>query len=61
MKGQAADAFLHLMWFDDLSSVIAFTGEDYEVSHVPAAARAVLRRFDERATHYEVLDRRTQG
>jgi hypothetical protein len=35
-------------------------GEDYEVSHVPAAAQAVLKRFDQRAAHFEVLDRREQ-
>jgi hypothetical protein len=35
-------------------------GEDYSLSHVPAAARAVLKRFDERAAHYEVIDRREQ-
>jgi hypothetical protein len=32
-----------------------FTGDDYEVAHVPADARAVLARFDERSPHYEVL------
>jgi hypothetical protein len=52
--------FLTAMWFDDIGSIKAFTGADYSVSHVPAAARAVLARFDERATHYEVLDRRGQ-
>jgi hypothetical protein len=52
--------FSTLMWFDDLEAVKAFVGEDYEVSHVPAAARAVLSRFDARAAHYEVLDRRAQ-
>ncbi len=52
--------FATLMWFDDLDSIKAFVGEDYEVSHVPAAARAVLSRFDERAVHYEVLERRPQ-
>lgn len=34
--------------------------EDYTVSHVPPAARAVLARFDERLTHYEVLEDRPQ-
>jgi hypothetical protein len=29
-------------------------------SHVPPAARTVLGRFDERAAHYDVLDRRSQ-
>ena len=46
--------------FDDLESIKAFTGEDYAVSHVPAPARAVLSRFDERAAHHEVVDRRPQ-
>lgn len=52
--------FQTLMWFDDLASITAFMGEDYAVSHVPAAARAVLSRFDQRAAHYEVIDRRAQ-
>ena len=52
--------FCTLMWFDTLESIIAFTGEDYAVSHVPPAAQAVLRRFDQRASHFEALDRRPQ-
>jgi hypothetical protein len=52
--------FQTLMWFDSLDSIKAFVGEDYGVSHVPGAARAVLSRFDERAAHYEVIDRREQ-
>ncbi|HEX4431015.1 MAG TPA: hypothetical protein VHZ96_17230 [Frankiaceae bacterium] len=52
--------FMTLMWFDTLDSVTAFMGEDYEVAHVPAEARAVLADFDERSAHYEVLDRRDQ-
>jgi hypothetical protein len=50
-----------LMWFDSLDSIKAFMGDDYAVSHVPDAARAVLKRFDERAAHFEVLDRRPQS
>ncbi len=53
--------FVTLMWFESLAAVKAFQGEDYEVAHVPAAARAVLARFDERSAHYEVLDRRAQA
>jgi heme-degrading monooxygenase HmoA len=53
--------FLTLMWFDDLASVQAFMGEDYERAHVPEAARAVLSDFDERSAHFEVLDRRRQS
>jgi antibiotic biosynthesis monooxygenase (ABM) superfamily enzyme len=52
--------FQTLMWFDSLDAIKAFMGENYAVSHVPAAARAVLSRFDERASHFEVLDRRDQ-
>ncbi len=52
--------FQTLMWFDSLDAIRAFVGEDHTVSHVPAAARAVLSRFDERAAHFEVLDRREQ-
>jgi antibiotic biosynthesis monooxygenase (ABM) superfamily enzyme len=52
--------FVTLMWFDDLDSIVAFAGADPEVAHVPAAARAVLSRFDERAAHCEVFDRREQ-
>jgi antibiotic biosynthesis monooxygenase (ABM) superfamily enzyme len=52
--------FQTLMWFDSFAAIEAFMGEDYSLSHVPAAARAVLERFDERAAHYEVIDRREQ-
>jgi heme-degrading monooxygenase HmoA len=52
--------FQTLMWFDSLEAIKAFVGEDYSVSHVPPPARAVLSRFDERASHYEVIDRREQ-
>jgi len=48
------------MWFDNLEAVKSFVGEDFEVAHVPAAARAVLSRYDERAIHYEVFDWREQ-
>lgn len=52
--------FATIMWFDDLDAVKAFVGGDHEVAHVPAAARAVLSRFDERVAHYEVFGRREQ-
>ena len=52
--------FQTLMWFDSLDAIKAFMGPDYSVSHVPAAAQAVLSRFDEHAAHFEVLDRREQ-
>jgi len=62
MRRDAGDEveFQTLMWFDSLDAIKAFVGEDYAVSHVPEAARAVLKRFEERAVHYEVIDRREQ-
>ena len=62
MRREAGDEveFQTLMWFDSLEAVKAFVGEDYSVSHVPDEARAFLSRFDERAAHYEVVDRRAQ-
>ena len=47
--------FATIMWFDSLDSVKNFMGDDYEVAHVPAQARAVLSRFDERSQHYDAL------
>ena len=52
--------FQTLMWFDSLDAIKAFMGEDYSVSHVPPEARAVLNSFDDRASHFEVIDRREQ-
>jgi antibiotic biosynthesis monooxygenase (ABM) superfamily enzyme len=62
MRRPAGDEveFATIMWFDDLGSIQGFVGEDAEAAHVPASARAVLARFDERALHYEVFDRREQ-
>ena len=62
MKREAGEEveFATMMWFDSLEAIKAFVGEDYSVSHVPEAARAVLKRFDSHAAHYEVIDRREQ-
>ena len=52
--------FQTLMWFDSLDAIKEFMGEDYSVSHVPPEARAVLNSFDDRAAHYDLIDRREQ-
>ena len=52
--------FVTIMWFESERAIVSFVGEDATRSHVPPQARAVLARFDERAQHYEVLDRRAQ-
>lgn len=49
--------FVTIMTFDSIQSVIDFQGEDYEVAYVPPAARNVLRRWDPRSAHFEVLGR----
>ena len=53
--------FITIMWFDDLESVRAFAGEDYEKAVVPPHARALLSRFDERSQHYEVKEKLRGG
>ena len=45
--------FTTIMRFDSIDDVKALTGDDYERAFVPPPARAVLKRFDERAQHYE--------
>src|SRR5262245_22276721 len=48
--------FVTLMRFASLDAVRAFAGPDHEAAVVPDEVRALLRRFDARATHYEVQD-----
>ncbi len=50
--------FVTIMWFDSLSAVKAFAGEDHETAYVPEKARAVLARFDARSQHYEIRESR---
>ena len=47
-------AFVTITSFESLDAVRAFAGEDYEVAVVEPEARALLSRFDERSTHYEL-------
>jgi antibiotic biosynthesis monooxygenase (ABM) superfamily enzyme len=46
--------FVTIMTFEDLEAVREFAGDDFEAAVVPAAARALLARFDLRSQHYEV-------
>jgi hypothetical protein len=45
--------FMTLMRFTSWDALKAFAGPNWEVSVVPAVARAVLARFEEKAAHYE--------
>lgn len=47
--------FAVVMQFKSIAAVRDFAGDDHERAYVPPDARAVLRRFDERAVHYETL------
>jgi hypothetical protein len=53
-RNEAEVEFMTLMRFASWEAVKAFAGPNWEVSVVPPAARAVLARFDEKATHYEL-------
>jgi len=46
--------FVTVMRFESTAAVRAFAGDDHEKAVVPAEARALLARFDDRAAHYEV-------
>jgi heme-degrading monooxygenase HmoA len=55
-EGQDGESeFVTVTYFESLDAVRAFAGEDYEAAVVPPDARALLTRFDERSSHYEVL------
>ena len=45
-----------LIWFASLEDVKGFVGEDYTVANMPAAAKAVLKRWDKRVLHFDVFD-----
>jgi hypothetical protein len=51
--------FITIMLFDSLNSVREFAGEDYEGAVVPAKARKLLSRFDERSQHYQLIMERS--
>ena len=50
--------FVTLMWFDSLDAVKAFAGDSYRLAVVPPKARALLKGFEEMASHFDVRDTR---
>jgi len=50
--------FITIMTFDTLQNVIDFQGEDYTRCYVPEAAKKVLKRWDQRSAHYELIETR---
>jgi antibiotic biosynthesis monooxygenase (ABM) superfamily enzyme len=63
LRREAGDEiqFTTVMSFDSLDNVIAFQGADYEAAYVPEEARKILKRWDPRSTHHEVLQTRMYG
>jgi len=49
--------FVTIMWFESIEAIKNFAGEDYETAVVPAKARELLKKFDERSQHYEVREK----
>jgi len=47
--------FVTIMAFENLEAVKMFAGEDYEQSYVIDEAKALLKSYDHRATHYELI------
>lgn len=52
--------FTTIMAFDTIEAIERFMGADPTLAHVPDAARALLARFDARAVHHQLLERRVQ-
>ena len=47
--------FVTLTYFESMTDVEKFAGKDYEKAVVPPEARKLLKRFDERSKHYEII------
>ena len=58
-EGVGEVEFITIMRFDAMASICRFAGADPEVAVVPAAARALLTRFDGRSQHYELREARS--
>ncbi len=58
LRRQSGDEieFATQIWFDSLHAIEAFVGPDIEAAHMPEAAQKVLKRWDDRVVHYDVLD-----
>ena len=55
--GEVETEFMTVMWFTNHEAVVRFAGPDWETAVVPASARAMLSRFEEKAAHYGVAGR----
>lgn len=52
--------FVTIILWDAVENVRAVAGEDYEKAVIPEERRRYLKRFDARAAHYEVVEKRRE-
>ncbi len=51
--------FATVMRFDSMAAIKVFAGADYETAVVRPDAHALLKRYDARSRHYEVIEQCT--
>jgi heme-degrading monooxygenase HmoA len=47
--------FTTIMQFESIEDVKKFAGEDYETAYVPEKARLILKRFDQKSVHCQIV------
>ncbi|HEY1872016.1 MAG TPA: antibiotic biosynthesis monooxygenase, partial [Chitinophagaceae bacterium] len=47
--------FITIMWFDKIDDVKQFMGEDHETAYVLPQAQKLLKRYDAKSVHYDLL------
>jgi heme-degrading monooxygenase HmoA len=50
--------FMTIILWDSIEAVRALTGEDYERAVIPEERKKYLKRFEQRAAHFEVVAQR---
>lgn len=50
--------FVTIMTFNSLQDVKNFRGKDYEKSYIPENAQKLLKRWDEKAIHFDAIETR---
>jgi hypothetical protein len=43
------------MQFESIEDVKQFAGEDFETAYVPEKARLILKRFDQKSVHCQII------
>jgi heme-degrading monooxygenase HmoA len=54
VAGEEVDFFTMILW-DSIGAIKAVAGEEYEKAVIPEERKKYLKRFDERAAHFEVV------